>query len=98
MSYLHPLYQVVVRAVVKGDATLLPDHAFNGPWECYNYDVKDGQAIARLDTLVEVNAPDRADAIRQAKQQAPALTLPPGAVDITLWVDSEQAEDVLLIG
>lgn len=93
-------YDVVVRAIVSCDEDKLKDHLFGEKWDVYDYTSQDGMSTVRLDTVVEVKAGNKEDAIEQAKDMAPSLQLSAElSIDtvVTIWVDDEQDDDVKIV-
>lgn len=85
-------YLVNVRAIIRGPLCDAGKSKDSKVWEVYDYErpSDDGIAEVRCDTQVRVTAASAAEAIEEAKANAPALDIP-GIVqeDVTLWVDEE---------
>jgi hypothetical protein len=92
-------YQVVVKAIVRGDHEFLAEFEVPPEWEGYDHTVGDEETdtVLRYDTVVTVVASDKNEAIEKAKDDAPPLgiTFDIGTVD--LWVDDDCADNVVLI-
>lgn len=93
----YPRYNVVLRAIVHVDINDLgEDFIFPEEWEQTDR-TGDTDLVIRLDTVMEVSASNKEDAIEKAKDEPVSLGLDGICCDIEHWVDEEQDDDVQLI-
>ena len=92
----YPSYNVVLRAIVHVDTNDLgEDFIFPSEWEQYDR-TGDEDLVIRLDTVMQVNASTKDDAIKVAKDSPVSLGLDDICCNVEHWVDEDQADDIQL--
>lgn len=93
----YPSYDVVLRATVHVDLNDLgEDFTFPSEWEQYDR-TGDEDLVIRLDTIMQVNASTKDDAIKVAKENPVSLGLDGISCTVDHWVDEDQSDDVQLV-
>jgi hypothetical protein len=83
-------YIVNVRAVVR--ATAIDERAAANPlgWLIHDTAIEGDMTVMECDTLVEVRAETDKEAVKRAKDRAPAIEMADFKIkSVKLWVDSE---------